>query len=96
MTIRVPSKAISLPRGMMASGSDREEDIAPEPGDPVSFHVEGIVRSCGDGYCEIEPRFINGERPEGGEPKKEAKATKTEEESLEEAAAAADIEEEGY
>lgn len=58
-TIEVPKSALAIP--IMAGTEDGE--VSPEKGDPVSFHVEGTIRTVEDGYCVVQVKFINGKRP---------------------------------
>lgn len=76
MTITLPKKALSI-KGYLAQEED--EEILPEVNDPVSFHAEGIVKSVSGDTCEVELRFINGERPTGSTEKKSAKTSSDDE-----------------
>ncbi len=74
---------------------DEEKEVTPEKNDPVSFHVEGVVTKVTGDVCEVDVRFVNGERPAVSKQEK-PKAEKTEEENLREAAMTADEEEGEY
>ena len=50
-TLEVPQSALSI------------DDVDPEKGDPVSFHVQGTIRKVNDGWCEVQIKLINGKRP---------------------------------
>jgi hypothetical protein len=60
--IEVPQDALSL----RAIGGN---DVLPEKGDPVEFRVEGTIRKVNEGWCLVDVKFINGQRP--GPPERE-------------------------
>ena len=47
----------------MSVEEKEQETVSPEVNDPVSFSVEGVVKSVSGELAEVEVRFINGERP---------------------------------
>lgn len=76
MTIKVPLKSLRLPGGIgsIPMGEESEqESVSPEVNDPVSFSVEGVVKSVSGEVADVEVRFINGERPGQSEAKEEEK-----------------------
>lgn len=97
MKLMIPHKALRLPVMMAAGPMDGKESdpITPEINDPVSFTVEGVVTGKSGDNCEVEVRFVNGERPEGSSKSKEEPEEKSEEDDLEAMAMKAD-EEESY
>ena len=81
--IEVPKEALSL-RSMGGEG-----EVFPEKGDPVDFRVEGTIRKVKEGYCVVDVKFINGQRP--GPPEREFIPEEDgEEAALREMAASAD------
>lgn len=90
MTIKVPLKSLRLPGGIMSQTSSEEdsEGVTPEVNDPVSFSVEGVVKTVTGDIADVEVRFINGERPgesEATEKQKEKPEDNTESELLKQA-----------
>lgn len=84
MNIKVPLKSLRLPCGIgsIPMEGEEQETVSPEVNDPVSFSVEGVVKSVSGEVADVEVRFINGERPgqnEANEPDK-GKGEPTEEE----------------
>ena len=61
--IEVPRDALGI-RNLADAG-----DVLPEKGDPVDFRVEGTIRSVKEGYCVVDVKFVNGQRP--GPPERE-------------------------
>lgn len=96
MKLSIPHKALRLPAVMNMQTEDGKESeaITPEVNDPVSFTVEGIVTGKSGDNCEVEVRFVNGERPEATKSKEEPEE-KSEDDDLEAMAMKAD-EEESY
>ena len=68
-----------------------EKAVTPEVNDPVSFTVEGVVKSVKGSNAEVEVRFINGERP-GGKDDKPEKDAEPSDEDLSKMAEEADAE----
>ena len=92
MTITIPSKVLRLP----VMPGEKAEAVTPEANDPVSFHCEGVVKNCVGDNCEVEIRFVNGERPEGGDQSEEGESVEKESEeeaNLTKMASEADAEE---
>lgn len=90
MIIKVPLKSLRLPGNVMSPVSAEEdaEGVTPEVNDPVSFSVEGVVKTVSGDVADVEVRFINGERPgesEATEKQKEKPEDNTENELLKQA-----------
>ena len=79
-TIEVPQDALSLPY--------EGNETLPQKGDPVDFRVEGTIRKVNDGWCLVDVKFVNGQRP--GPPAREF-IPEEEERELREMATEADM-----
>ena len=95
MNIKVPLKSLRLPGGIgaMPMGEESEQEaVSPEVNDPVSFSVEGVVKSVSGEVADVEVRFINGERPGQSEGEADKGEKEPSEEELGKMAEKADME----
>lgn len=66
MTIQIPSSTLAVTdyNAPMPKEGETRPKIEPQKGDPVEFRVKGSIQAIAGGVATVAVAFINDERPE--------------------------------